>query len=184
MQQAVLTLRTIICMQEFFKVAVSFCGNHDNRGYNAGWGETYHGPLVVNEDSNVELHDNYESASNQYYAKNLVGKLLLIHGTMDGASSRSCGYSGLSDGCITFTGMSRCLRYGQMITLLMLLTSGEMDENVHFSLSMKVANELIKENKDFDMLIVPNSDHSGVYILSLQPIASLPAVVVLPRQNL
>jgi hypothetical protein len=31
------------CLQDFFKVAVSFCGNHDNRGYNAGWGETYHG---------------------------------------------------------------------------------------------------------------------------------------------
>jgi|EP01043_Picozoa_sp_COSAG02_P007223 hypothetical protein len=45
------------------------------------------------------------------------------------------------------------------------LTAGEMDENVHFSLSMKVANELIKENKDFDMLIVPNTDHSGACIL-------------------
>ena len=29
----------------------------------------------------------------------------------------------------------------------LLLIHGEMDENVHFSLSMKVANELIKENK-------------------------------------
>jgi dipeptidyl-peptidase-4 len=37
-----------------------------------------------------------------------------------------------------------------------------MDENVHFSLTMKVANALINENKDFDMLIVPNTDHSGV----------------------
>eukprot|EP01043_Picozoa_sp_COSAG02_P007222 COSAG02_NODE_213_length_28704_cov_69.390177_17_plen_83_part_00 len=62
-------------------MAVSFCGNHDNRGYNAGWGETYHGKLVANEDSEAEVHDNYETASNQYYAKNLVGKLLLIHGT-------------------------------------------------------------------------------------------------------
>ena len=62
-------------------MAVSFCGNHDNRGYNAGWGETYHGQLVVEEDSEAEVQDNYETASNQYYAKNLVGKLLLIHGT-------------------------------------------------------------------------------------------------------
>lgn len=64
-------------------MAVSFCGNHDNRGYNAGWGETYHGQLVVKEDSEAEVQDNYETASNQYYAKNLVGKLLLIHGTAD-----------------------------------------------------------------------------------------------------
>ena len=31
-------------------------------------------------DEKSELEDNYETASNQYYAKNLVGKLLLIHG--------------------------------------------------------------------------------------------------------
>lgn len=55
----------------------------------------------------------------------------------------------------------------------MVLTLGEMDENVHFSLSMKVANELIKENKDFDMLIVPNTDHSGVWHSALTPHAVL-----------
>ena len=29
--------RAILQFPDFFKVAVSFCGNHDNRGYNAGW---------------------------------------------------------------------------------------------------------------------------------------------------
>jgi dipeptidyl-peptidase 4 len=65
----------------------------------------------------------------------------------------------------------------------MVLTLGEMDENVHFSLSMKVANELIKENKDFDMLIVPNADHSGVLFYPCNSCrASIHAVVVLPGQ--
>jgi len=40
---ACLPLSLPVPLQDFFKVAVSFCGNHDNRGYNAGWGETYHG---------------------------------------------------------------------------------------------------------------------------------------------
>ena len=81
-------------MQDFFKVAVSFCGNHDNRGYNAGWGETYHGPLVKSADNDAELQDNYETASNQYYAKNLIGKLLLIHGAIpENAPPGVFGYS-------------------------------------------------------------------------------------------
>jgi dipeptidyl aminopeptidase/acylaminoacyl peptidase len=42
-------------------------------------GQKRTGQLVV-ADEESELEDNYETASNQYYAKNLVGKLLLIHG--------------------------------------------------------------------------------------------------------
>jgi dipeptidyl aminopeptidase/acylaminoacyl peptidase len=42
-------------------------------------GQKRTGQLVV-ADEKSELEDNYETASNQYYAKNLVGKLLLIHG--------------------------------------------------------------------------------------------------------
>ena len=42
-------------------------------------GKNVTGQLVV-ADEESELEDNYETASNQYYAKNLVGKLLLIHG--------------------------------------------------------------------------------------------------------
>ena len=37
-----------------------------------------------------------------------------------------------------------------------------MDENVHFSQTMKVVSALVEHNKDFDMLLVPNTDHSGV----------------------
>ena len=57
-----------------------------------------------------------------------------------------------------------------------------MDENVHFSLSMKVVNALIKENKDFDMLIVPNTDHSGVCSLFAPAMRRFACfVMVLPR---
>ena len=150
-------------------MAVSFCGNHDNRGYNAGWGETYHGQLVVHKDSEAEVRDNYETASNQYYAKNLVGKLLLIHGTAAKRYAFTARW--------TLRGSFRLVPDN----CFLLLPAGEMDENVHFSLSMKVANELIKENKDFDMLIVPNTDHSGVCSLFAPACVALPVVVMLPR---
>jgi dipeptidyl aminopeptidase/acylaminoacyl peptidase len=91
---------------DFFKVGIAESGNHDNRNYEDDWGERYDG-LAENSD--------YEAHSNQLYAKNLKGKLLLAHGMMD--------------------------------------------NNVPPSNTMLVADALIKANKDFDLLIFPNSKH-------------------------
>lgn len=46
------------------------------------------------------------------------------------------------------------------LTGKLLLIHGEADDNVHVSAAMRLADALIKANKDFDMLIVPNADHS------------------------
>jgi dipeptidyl-peptidase 4 len=96
----------ILQYPDFYKVAVSGAGNHDQRGYLPVWGESYNGP----DDGK-----NYLEAANAPLAKNLRGKLLLIH--------------------------------------------GDMDDNVHPALTMQVVDALIKANKDFDMLIVPNAGH-------------------------
>ena len=69
----------ILRFPEFFKVAVSGAGNHDNRSYNIYWAEKYQG--VMESDSSAG--DNFESAANKTYAANLEGKLLLMHGDMD-----------------------------------------------------------------------------------------------------
>jgi len=63
---------------DFFKVGIAESGNHDNRNYEDDWGERYHGLLVKQGNS-----DNYEAEANQTLAKNLKGKLLLAHGTLD-----------------------------------------------------------------------------------------------------
>ncbi len=65
---------------DFFKVAVSQAGNHDNRNYEDDWGEKWQGLLVENEDGTT----NYDNQANQLLAENLKGKLLIAHGTMDG----------------------------------------------------------------------------------------------------
>ncbi|HVZ24272.1 MAG TPA: prolyl oligopeptidase family serine peptidase, partial [Vicinamibacterales bacterium] len=46
-----------------------------------------------------------------------------------------------------------------------LLVVGEMDHNVDPSSTMQVVNQLIKHNKDFDLLVVPGMDHgsAGIY---------------------
>lgn len=71
--------RALLTYPDFYKVAVSQAGNHDNRNYADEWGEKFHGLLVNNEDGTT----NYDSQANQLIAKNLKGKLLIAHGTTD-----------------------------------------------------------------------------------------------------
>lgn len=96
----------ILRYPDFFKVAVSQAGNHDNRNYEDDWGERYQGLLVG---------DNYADQANQAHAKNLKGKLLLAHGTQD--------------------------------------------DNVPYYSTLLVVNELIRHNKDFDLVLMPNRRH-------------------------
>ncbi|HEY0929595.1 MAG TPA: DPP IV N-terminal domain-containing protein [Gemmatimonas sp.] len=63
---------------DFFKVGIAESGNHDNRNYEDDWGERYHGLLTRNGAT-----DNYDAEANQTLAKNLKGKLMLAHGTLD-----------------------------------------------------------------------------------------------------
>ncbi len=96
----------LLAFPDFYKVAVSSAGNHNQLGYLAGWGERYVGTPEGN---------NYAGQINASLAKNLRGKLLLVH--------------------------------------------GEMDDNVHPSLTMQLADALIAANKDFDLLIIPFTNH-------------------------
>ena len=96
---------------DFFKVGISEAGNHDNRVYEDDWAEKWQGLLHTNADGTT----NYDNQANQLVAKNLKGKLLLAHGTMD--------------------------------------------TNVPPSNTLLLVNELIKANKDFDLLMLPNRNH-------------------------
>ena len=96
---------------DLFKVGISESGNHDNRNYEDDWGERYIG-LETKDNNGVS---NYEQQANQIFAKDLKGKLLLIH--------------------------------------------GGMDDNVPPYNSYLVADALIKANKDFDFLLLPNARH-------------------------
>ena len=49
--------------------------------------------------------------------------------------------------------------YAENLSGKLFLIHGEMDENVHHTLSMKVAEKLVKANKDFDLLLLPNRNH-------------------------
>jgi len=101
---------------DFFKVAVSESGNHENNVYNQTWSEKHHGiKEVVNEkDGSVKFEYNIEK--NSEIARNLKGHLML--------------------------------------------TTGDMDDNVHMANTMRLADALIKANKRFDQFILPGLRHS------------------------
>ncbi len=67
---------------DFYKVAVSSSGNHENNIYNRWWSETHHGVKEkINEKGEAEFL--YEIEKNSQLAKNLKGKLMLITGDID-----------------------------------------------------------------------------------------------------
>jgi len=92
---------------EFYKVAVSSSGCHDNRSDKVWWNELWMG---------YPLGEHYKQQANPTLAANLKGKLLLVH--------------------------------------------GDLDDNVHPAATLQLVDALIKANKDFDLLIMPNRHHA------------------------
>jgi dipeptidyl aminopeptidase/acylaminoacyl peptidase len=105
------TVSAMFHFPDFFKVGWAESGNHDNRDYEDDWDERWAGLEVIGKDGK----SNYDAHANQNYAKDLKGKLMMVHGTMD--------------------------------------------DNVPPSNTLLVADALMKANKDFDMLMVPNAHH-------------------------
>jgi dipeptidyl-peptidase 4 len=66
--------RAILMYPDFYKVAFSSAGNHDQRGYIGLWGETYQG---------LPNGDNYLQQANVTLASHLKGKLMLSYADMD-----------------------------------------------------------------------------------------------------
>jgi dipeptidyl-peptidase 4 len=86
----------ILSYPDFYKVAVSSAGNHDNNIYNQWWGETHNGVTesvekVKNKGGEKDslkkdeeiIKFKAEVEKNQDLAKNLKGHLLLVHGDID-----------------------------------------------------------------------------------------------------
>ncbi len=84
----------LLTYPEFFKVAVSSAGNHDNDIYNIWWSEIHHGVDAETDTVTVEGDDGEETEEekttfssrippNSELADNLQGRLLLVHGEMD-----------------------------------------------------------------------------------------------------
>jgi dipeptidyl-peptidase 4 len=119
----------ILSYPDFYKVAVSSSGNHDNNIYNQWWGETHNGVTEIDkkvarnaEDKDTlkkkeDIEIDFKGAvdKNQDIAKNLKGHLLLV--------------------------------------------TGDIDDNVHPGNTLRVVDALIKANKRFDFMMLPGQRH-------------------------
>jgi dipeptidyl-peptidase-4 len=99
---------------EFFKVAVSSSGNHNNDVYNRNWSETHHGVKEI-IDGEGEVTFEFDIEKNSDLAANLKGNLLL--------------------------------------------TTGDIDNNVHHAGTFRMAEALIRANKRFDFFVFPGQRH-------------------------
>ncbi|MBL9172274.1 MAG: DPP IV N-terminal domain-containing protein [Verrucomicrobiales bacterium] len=100
--------RALLDHGDFYRVAVSDCGCHDNRMDKIWWNEQWLGWPV---------DESYRKCSNVEDAARLQGHLLLI--------------------------------------------VGEMDTNVDPASTLQVAAALVRADKDFELLIMPGSDHGA-----------------------
>ncbi|MBL8265628.1 S9 family peptidase [Steroidobacter sp.] len=103
--------RAMLDYPDFYKVAVSSAGSHDQFLYQLEWGERFIGRPGENPAA-------YELQANSRHVAGLRGKLLLAH--------------------------------------------GDLDDDVPLVNTMQLADALIKANKDFDLLIVPGTNHSSL----------------------
>jgi len=72
----------ILKYPDFFKVAVSCAGNHDNSIYNRWWSEQHHG-ILEEISAKGDTTFKYSVDKNQSLAKNLKGHLMLVTGDID-----------------------------------------------------------------------------------------------------
>jgi dipeptidyl aminopeptidase/acylaminoacyl peptidase len=100
--------RALLAFGDFYDVAVSDCGCHDNRVDKIWWNEAWMG---------WPIGPHYEEQSNVTQAHRLKGKLLL--------------------------------------------TVGEMDENVDPASTLQVVDALIRADKDFDLIVFPGAGHGA-----------------------
>jgi dipeptidyl-peptidase 4 len=80
---AYVAVRALIEQPETFSVAVAGVGNHDNRGYRAGWGERYIGLLEQDPEG-------WERQSNLALAGRVRGRLLLGLSELDANVPPAC----------------------------------------------------------------------------------------------
>jgi len=99
---------------DFFKVAVSESGNHDNNVYNNTWSEKHDGIQEI-DGKDGKATFKFSVDKNSDLARNLQGHLLL--------------------------------------------STGDMDNNVSMANTMRLANALIRANKRFDLVMLPGERH-------------------------
>jgi len=133
----------ILSYPDFYDVAVSSAGNHDNNIYNQWWGET---------------HDGVEEVDKKVRAKTDIKKDSLGIGTkkdtLDLKKETEKTEKAFKASIEKNQDLAKNLK-GHL-----LLTHGDIDNNVHPGNTLRVVDALVKANKRFDFMMLPGQRHA------------------------
>ena len=160
---------------EFFKVGVSSSGNHDNNIYNSNWSEQHHGlktstNLFDTGSSSTGVKKTPEEDWVSEVTSDPIDALLYEQGQKSGQ-----GQVKKDDGKVevkkdeTKVDDQKNIKFEIKVPTTvelapnligkLLITTGDMDNNVHPANSIRLVNALIKANKRFDFMIMPGQPH-------------------------
>jgi dipeptidyl aminopeptidase/acylaminoacyl peptidase len=128
---------------DFFKVGVSSSGNHDNNIYNQNWSEWNYGLklIVQNGDS---------SRTRARAGRRGAAGRTPMYGAADTTAQDSIRFD---------IHVPTNIELAKNLKGNLLLTTGDMDNNVHPGNTIRLVNALIKANKRFDFMIMPGKPH-------------------------
>lgn len=124
----------ILTYPDFYKVAVSSSGNHDNNIYNLWWSEVHNG--VQEKKRKVKKKNQETTATNGDTTKVKEEEETYFDAKVE-----------------PNTELAKNLR-GHL-----LLVTGDIDNNVHPANTYRMANALIKAGKRFDFMVLPGQRH-------------------------
>jgi len=141
----------ILSYPDFYDVAVSSAGNHDNNIYNQWWGET---------------HDGVEEVEKKVRAKTDIKKDTLDNGikkdTLDLKKETDKDVKKESEKSEKAfkASIEKNQDLAKNLKGHLLLTHGDIDNNVHPGNTLRVVDALVKANKRFDFMMLPGQRHA------------------------
>jgi dipeptidyl-peptidase 4 len=131
---------------DFFKVGVASAGNHDNNIYNQNWSEQHHG-------LRIRAREQADSARRRRGT-------IATGGNGNGDGGAAARPDTVSEDSVRFEiKVPTNAELAPNLKGRLLLTHGDMDNNVHPGNTIRLVNALIKANKRFDMMIMPGKPH-------------------------
>ena len=141
----------ILSYPDFYDVAVSSAGNHDNNIYNQWWGET---------------HDGVEEVEKKVRAKTDIKKDTLNIGikkdTLDVKKETDKDVKKETEKSEKAfkASIEKNQDLAKNLKGHLLLTHGDIDNNVHPGNTLRVVDALVKANKRFDFMMLPGQRHA------------------------
>jgi len=139
----------ILSYPDFYKVAVSSSGNHDNNIYNQWWGETHNGVTEIDKKT-ARKQEVKDSLNRKQELKDSLNKKREVKDSLNKKNEVEISFKG---------SVEKNQDIAKNLKGYLLLVTGDVDDNVHPGNTLRVVDALIKANKRFDFMMLPGQRH-------------------------